>query len=92
MDATPAPQVSRLTPLGLSRLSAKFLQDRFRIKLNARSSIGVATTPQVQPLLLPVPKASELDRIAAILVDAFLNRGQSYIRISTRHLKYHILK
>jgi hypothetical protein len=67
-----------LTPLSLSRLSAEYLRDRFRFKLNGRSSqpIGAARAPQVQPLMLPVPLASELDRIALTLVEAFLNPGQ----------------
>ena len=78
MQATQLPQTPTLTPLSLSRLCAEYLRDRFRFGLNARSSqsIGVATAPQVQPLMLPVPLASELDRIALTLVDAFLNPGQ----------------
>ena len=78
MEAIQVLQTPRLTPLSLSHLCAEYLRDRFRFKLNARSSqsIAVATALQVQPLMLPVPLASELDRIALTLVDAFLNPGQ----------------
>ena len=33
-------------------------------------------TPEAPPLMLPIPLTSELDRIALILVDAFLTRGE----------------
>jgi hypothetical protein len=71
-------QTRTLTPLSLSDLCAQYLRDRFRFKLNARSSdsIGVPTTPQLPPLMLPIPLTCELDRIANTLVDAFLNRGE----------------
>jgi hypothetical protein len=83
MDATQVTQTPRLTPLSLSNLCAEYLRDCFRIKLNARSSIAVATAPTVPPRMLPVPLALELNRIAGILVDRFLNRGQSHmLRIS----------
>jgi hypothetical protein len=74
MEAIQVPHTRSLVPLSLSHLCAEYLQDWFQFKLNARSSqsITVATVPQFQPLMLP---ASELDRIALILVDAFLNRG-----------------
>jgi hypothetical protein len=42
--------------------------------LNARSSSAPAAPP-AQPLMLPVALASELDIIAAVLVDAFFNRS-----------------
>ena len=82
MEAISVPQTPTRTPLSLSDLCAEYLQDRFRSKLNGRSaqSITVATAPhavpQFLPLMLPVPLASELDRIALTLVDAFLNPGQ----------------
>jgi hypothetical protein len=78
MQAIDLPQTRTLTPLSLSRLCAEYLRDRFRFKLSARSAAqsSVAMAPQVQPLMLPVPLASELDRIALTLVDAFLNPGQ----------------
>ena len=71
-------QTRTLTPLSLSDLCARYLRDRFQFNLNVRSSdlIGVATTPQFPPLMLPIPLTSELDRIAIALVDAFLNRGE----------------
>ena len=82
MEAIWVSQTPTLTPLSLSDLCAEYLQDRFRSKLNVRSaqSIAVAMAPcvpsQVPPLMLPVPLASELDRIVLTLVDAFLNPGQ----------------
>jgi hypothetical protein len=77
MEAIRVSQTRTLTPLSLSHLCAEYLRDRFQFKLNAHSSqsIAVATAPQVQPLMLPVPLASELDRIALTLVDAYLNHG-----------------
>ena len=78
MQAIQVPQTPTLSPLSLSHLCANYLRDRFQFKLNARScqSIAVATAPPAQPLMLPVPLASELDRIALTLVDAFLNHGR----------------
>jgi hypothetical protein len=82
MEAIQVPQTRTLTPLSLSHLCAEYLRDWFRFKLNERSSqsITVATVPQVprqvQPLMLPVPLALELDRIALTLVEAFSNPGQ----------------
>jgi hypothetical protein len=70
-----------LDPLDLTHLCAKFLQDLFRSELGRRSSesesIGVAMAPPpVPPIMLPVPLTVELNCIAKILADAFLNRGQ----------------
>jgi hypothetical protein len=78
MQTSQVPHTRSLTPLSLSDLCAEYLRAQFQFKLNTRSSqsIGVARPPGLQPLMLPVPLASELDRIALTLVDAFLNRGQ----------------
>ena len=82
MKATCIPHTPTLSPLSLSDLCAEYLQDQFRSKLNVCSaqSITVATAPhaapQFPPLMLPVPLASQLDRIALTLVDAFLDPGQ----------------
>lgn len=62
-----------LTRLDLSHLFAIYLRAQFQFKLDARLS-GSATPPE-QPVMLSVSLASELDIIAATLVDAFLNRG-----------------
>ena len=67
-------QTLTLTPLSLSHLCAKYLVSQFRNKLNARL-LGASATPLAQPLMLPVALASELDIIAATLVDAFFNRS-----------------
>jgi hypothetical protein len=77
MEAIQVPHTRSLAPLSLSHLCAEYLRDRFQFKLNVRSSqsITIATAPQFQPLMLLVSLASKLDRIALILVDAFLNRG-----------------
>jgi hypothetical protein len=78
MDTSQVPQSRSLTPLSLSYLCAEYLGYRFRSKLNARSSqsTGVATALHAPPLMLPVPLTSELDRIALVLVEAFLNRSK----------------
>jgi hypothetical protein len=82
MEAIQVPRTHTLTPLSLSHLCAEYLRDRFRFKLNEHSSqsITVATVlqvpRQVQPLMLLVPLASELDRIALTLMEAFSNPGQ----------------
>jgi hypothetical protein len=75
MQATQIPQTPKLTPLSLSYLCAKYLAARFRVGLNERSSpsIGASLVSPVQPGLLPVALASELDLIALTIVDAFLN-------------------
>jgi hypothetical protein len=77
MEAIQVPQTRTLTPLSLSHLCAEYLRNRFRFKLNGRSSqsIVIATAPEV-PLMLPVPLVSKLDWIALTLVEAFLNPGQ----------------
>jgi len=80
MEAIQVPQTPTLTPLSLSNLCAEYLRDRFRSKLKVHSAQPIAVAmpcvpPQVPPLMLPVPLASELDRIALTLVDAFLNPG-----------------
>ena len=76
-------QTRTLTPLSLSDLCAQYLRDRFRFKLQARSSdsVGVAAKPQLPPLMMPIPLTSELDRIALMLVDAFLNRSECICEI-----------
>ena len=66
---------STLTKLDLAHLCAIYLRAQFQNKLNARSS-GASATPLDPPLLLPVTLVSELDIIAATLVDAFFNRSQ----------------
>jgi hypothetical protein len=73
-----AVHIRTLAPLSHSDLCAQYLYDRFKMKLNARASdpIGVSRTPQLLPLMLPIPTASELDRIALTLTDAFNNRGE----------------
>ena len=79
MEAIQVPQTPTLTSLSLSNLCAQYLQDQFQSKLNVHlvQPIAVAMTPcmppQVPPLMLPVPLASELDQIALTLVDAFLS-------------------
>lgn len=74
MNTSHTSQTLALTPLSLSRLCAKYLQVQFRNKLNARSSVA-SVVLSAQPLMLSVALASELDIIAATLVDAFLNRS-----------------
>jgi hypothetical protein len=78
MEAIQAPHTRSLTPLSLSDLCARYLKDQFRFKLNERSSqpSAITMTPEAPPLMLPIPLTSELDRIALILVDAFLTRGE----------------
>ena len=77
MQTSRISQIPALTPLSLSHLCAKYLRDQFQTKLNARSTVASATpvTPPAQPLMLPVTLASELDMIAATLVDAFSHRS-----------------
>lgn len=65
---------STLTKLDLAHLCAIYLRAQFQNKLNARSS-AASETPLDPPLLLPVTLVSELDIIAATLVDAFFNRS-----------------
>ena len=76
-------QIPTLTPLGLSDLCTRYLQTRFQIELDERSSpqIGASRFPPDYPLMLPVPLASELDQIAFTLADAFLNRGKHSISL-----------
>jgi hypothetical protein len=74
MQTSHIPQTPALTSLGLSRLCAKYLRTQFQNKLNARS-LGVSAQFAAQPIMLPVPLASELDMIATTLLDAFLNRS-----------------
>jgi hypothetical protein len=80
MNTSQAPQMCRLTPLSLSKLCTEYLRNQVQFKLNACSSqlIGIAMMPHVPLLMLPVPLTSELDCIALILVDAFLNCGKLY--------------
>jgi hypothetical protein len=77
MQTSGISQTTALTPLSLSHLCAKYLRAQFRNKLNARLS-GASTTPlaHCHPLMLPVALASELDIIAATLLNAFFNRSQ----------------
>lgn len=75
MQSSRIPQIPTLTPLSLSHLCGKYLRVQFRNRLNARLSPDRAT-PLAQPLMLPLALATELDIIAATLVDAFLNRSQ----------------
>ena len=72
METSSISQAPVLAPLSLLHLCAKYLKIQFQSKLNAHLS-SAATTPLAQPLMLPVALASELDIIAATLVDAFLN-------------------
>ena len=78
MDTSQVPQSRSLTPLSLSYLCAKYLGHQFRSKRNAHSSqsTGVAKALHAPLLMLPVPLTSELDRIALVLVEAFLNRSK----------------
>ena len=78
MQATSIPRAPELTPLSLSHLCAKYLATRFQVGLNEHSSlsIGASSVSPVQPGLLPVALASELDLITLTLVDAFLNPSQ----------------
>jgi len=62
-----------LTHLNLSHLGALYLRAQFRFRLNPRLSAPATRPPQ--PLMLSVALASELDIIAATLVDAFFNRS-----------------
>jgi hypothetical protein len=80
MNSSQAPQMGMLTPLSLSKLYTEYLRNQFQFKLNAHLSqlISIAMMPHVPPLMLPVPLTSELDHIALILVDAFLNCGKLY--------------
>ena len=73
METSGISQAPVLAPLSLSHLCAKYLKIKFQSKLNAHLS-SAATTPLARPLMLPVALASELNIIAATLVDAFLNR------------------
>jgi len=74
MQSSHISQTLALTPLSLSHLCAKYLRTEFQNKLNAHLS-GAPATPPTQPLMLPVALASELDIIAATLVNAFFNHG-----------------
>lgn len=68
-----------LSPLDLAHLCAQYLLARYRSELGQRSSqsIGAAMAPlPTPPIMLPVPLIVELDCIANMLADAFLNRGQ----------------
>ena len=74
MQTSHMPQTPTLTPFDLSHLCARYLGAQFKYKLNARSS-GTPGVPLPPPLMLPVPLASELDIIAATLVEAFFDRS-----------------
>jgi hypothetical protein len=65
-------------PIELGRICAEYLKDRFRSELSRRSSqpIGVAMEPPPLPMMLPVTLKVELDCIANVLANAFLNRGK----------------
>jgi hypothetical protein len=68
-----------LSPLDHARLCAQYLLARFQSELGRRlsESIGVTMAPlPTPPIMLPVSLTVELDCIAKILADAFLNRGQ----------------
>jgi len=67
-------RIPELTQPDLVRLCAKYLRAQFKYKLNAWSSGASVTLPE-QALMLPVALASELDVIAAALVEAFFNRS-----------------
>jgi hypothetical protein len=67
-------QTLKLTPLSLLHLCAKYLRSRFQNQLSARLP-GTSAMPLAQPLMLLVALASELDMIAATLVDAFFNHS-----------------
>jgi hypothetical protein len=78
MQTSRISQTPALTPLSLSHLCAKYLRSQFQDQLNSRLSSynsGSSVTPLAQPMMLPVALASELDIIAATLVDAFFNRS-----------------
>ena len=61
-----------LTRLSLSHLCAIYLRAKFETLLDACLS-GASAMPLDQPVNLPVALASELDIIAATLVDALSN-------------------
>ena len=75
MQTSLIPQTPALVPLSLLHLCAKYLRAQFQNKLNARSSGASAALPP-QPLMLLVALASELDIIAALLVQAFFDHSQ----------------
>ena len=75
MQTSHISQALALTPLSLSHLCAKYLRAQFQNRLNARSS-GASVMPLAHPLMLPVALASELDTIAALLVQAFFDHSQ----------------
>jgi hypothetical protein len=67
-----------LSPVDLSAVCAEYLRLRFRFVLHGRSSppIGITMEPPPVSLLLPIRLSVELECIAEILANAFLNRGK----------------
>jgi hypothetical protein len=67
-----------LSPVGLTNLCAQYLKDRFQIELSRRTSqtIGIAMEQPLSVIMLPINIKADLDGIANILVNAFLNRGK----------------
>lgn len=79
MQATEVHLTPALSPLDLTDLCSQYLLARFRSELGRRSSqsIDVSMVPlPTPPIMLRVPMIVELDCIAKMLADAFLNRGQ----------------
>ena len=75
MQTSDTSQIPALAPFGVSRLCAIYLRLRFEYQLNARAPCATVVQPGL-PLLLPIALVSELDLIAAKLIDAFHNRSQ----------------
>src|SRR5258708_4869206 len=75
MQTSHISQTPVLTPLSLSHLCTKYLRAQFQNRLNVCSS-SASAMPLAQPLMLPVALASELDIIAALLVQAFFDHSQ----------------
>jgi len=74
MQTSHMPQTPTLTSFDLLHLCARYLRAQFKYKLNTHLS-GTPGVPLPLPLMLPVPLASELDIIAATLVEAFFDHS-----------------
>ena len=71
-------RIPTLSDTNITRLCAQYLKLRYKFELSRRSSqpIGIAMELPSTPIMLPVKLKLELDSIAKILTDAFLNRGK----------------
>ncbi len=74
MQTSHVSQTLALTPLSLLHLYAKYLRAQFQDKLNSHL-FSSSVTLLAQPLMLLVALASELNIIAATLVNAFFNHS-----------------